>query len=657
MNDSSSQEETWDVSPVSSDKTGTFASSNGNSTLKVTPPSRNQVTNKSRPGKKKERKKGTLEESVLRDYCHLRNLIIQRRRLRSANSDRNNGDSPSPEVFHLKFDWNRIRSDPLGRQVILPTDMDIYDAFAQSSSETVPKAINDKDRVSSPTGIMASSVTRQQQKMIFTKLIISHYPRRRLHSLKYLTTTRLTKLCLQHCDAFACLPSAIGSLSVLKILKLYRCNYLSDIPSQVFVGLAGTLKVLEVSACKRFTCLPSSIAQLKNLMKLLIHVCPIESFPEAACRLTKLQELALDCTNVKYFPTQISNLVNLKRFKYDSFCIANHSLISPSILNVFQTTTNLEHLYLGLPGCIFDCRSIPLLPRLKSLDLNVFNVPHYLRRRHDSNDEVDKLHILDSTWRQSGFLEELRITCTSLEVGLRNNLGGSVLEFLPRTLRQLKLKGFKMEQLLAKLSTEGNLPKGLTELSMIRCSRTSYSSSELFDCIETLATRHKCLGNILIREKIGQTQEPYKLIPMRLLFLVRFNKCGRILIEDKKDVTHWEDYATPDGTTLSTPTTENDLPKRVLPVSVWPTIFAKVRPSIMKAGVGTGVTWRNPTKMQTELEASILFRFLQQGALFVGDSQNSSTENHQGAPTVVASCDPHDDKTAIPRKKRKLDDC
>jgi Leucine-rich repeat (LRR) protein len=108
---------------------------------------------------------------------------------------------------------------------------------------------------------------------------------------------------------FSVLPGAIGNLSSLTHLYLYRTK-IKTLPEAV-CNLPN-LKKLRLLRCAELEVLPDSIGNVRSLESLYIRGSKITALPESIGNLSSLYSLVLQYTDIASLPDSIGNLVNLR---------------------------------------------------------------------------------------------------------------------------------------------------------------------------------------------------------------------------------------------------------------------------------------------------------------------------------------------------------
>lgn len=148
------------------------------------------------------------------------------------------------------------------------------------------------------------------------------------------TPEKVTRLVIQTEDPeMKHLPSGLGTLINLEALELSCLEKLEDLPDEI--GKLRKLQELIIdngNGCQMNVSLPSSIGQLENLRVLRLYGAldprelgseepvpqsKIKSLPETVAQLQRLEELDLGRNGIRSVPPQVAALRNLKKLGLD----------------------------------------------------------------------------------------------------------------------------------------------------------------------------------------------------------------------------------------------------------------------------------------------------------------------------------------------------
>jgi hypothetical protein len=120
--------------------------------------------------------------------------------------------------------------------------------------------------------------------------------------------SELRVLDLYDCDNLAQLPDSLGQLAALTHLRLGYCTALEELPESI--GALSNLHTLDAYGCRNLLLLPGSIDQLSNLAILELACCSgLVELPETLCKLERIKDLNLiGCTNLQGFPRSLEAL-------------------------------------------------------------------------------------------------------------------------------------------------------------------------------------------------------------------------------------------------------------------------------------------------------------------------------------------------------------
>ncbi|XP_024163196.2 disease resistance protein RPV1 [Rosa chinensis] len=147
---------------------------------------------------------------------------------------------------------------------------------------------------------------------------------------------RLTVLNLKDCKNLVRLPSSVGGLKSLKDLNLSGCSKLDKLPDELghvaclekldvsgsgirelpsSIGMLEGLTVLKMEDCKHLECLPSSVGGLKSLKNLNVSGCSkLDKLPDELGHVACFEKLDVSGTGIRELPSSIGLLKNLKEF-------------------------------------------------------------------------------------------------------------------------------------------------------------------------------------------------------------------------------------------------------------------------------------------------------------------------------------------------------
>ena len=318
--------------------------------------------------------------------------------------------------------------------------------------------------------------------------------------------------------------------------------------------------------------LPSSEFELVNLKKLTLSSAPIHFLPKGICNSVVLEALILRDTQITSLPKELCKFNNLQGLEKWSWNVRFES----SVFDVIKNLPRLKSLRVGGPPDILN--HVPAVSGLRQLELDIV-------QQSSANEESMELEVFNTnSWKQSSTLESLRI------YGRDNKKFGNILTGLPTTLQELYLRDFKSEFFDA--LANDTLPPNLRALDVVDCGLASYSDQERLYCMRNLAQNYMQLGHIRISEYGHYTDT--SALPFDVSCLLRFNKCGRFLVEGDMNMR-----AT-----------------KPVPMSVWPIVLARVG----RAARGDS---KGMEGLVRRMEPSVLFRLLQ-GAAFLGSGSIAS---------------------------------
>nr|XP_007160451.1 hypothetical protein PHAVU_002G323300g [Phaseolus vulgaris]ESW32445.1 hypothetical protein PHAVU_002G323300g [Phaseolus vulgaris] len=138
------------------------------------------------------------------------------------------------------------------------------------------------------------------------KIILSYCKKLiEIHSSIFLS--KLSCLCLDHCDDLNSVPLNFQSLKNLCYLDLSDCSSLTIFPFDL--SDMKFLKQLCLSGCSKLENLPEIQDTLEDLAVLILDDTAIQALPSSLCRLVGLQQLNLaHCNSLQTFPSTIFNL-------------------------------------------------------------------------------------------------------------------------------------------------------------------------------------------------------------------------------------------------------------------------------------------------------------------------------------------------------------
>ncbi|XP_078680723.1 uncharacterized protein LOC144915835 [Branchiostoma floridae x Branchiostoma belcheri] len=111
------------------------------------------------------------------------------------------------------------------------------------------------------------------------------------------------------------LPENITKLTKLRVLSI-SASHFKVFPAQVLhLWALEELYMGRWSGPGRRSFVPKDIAMLRNLKRLAVDVCGLESLPDGVGALTHLEYLSLSYNRLSYLPPQILTLTNLKVLK------------------------------------------------------------------------------------------------------------------------------------------------------------------------------------------------------------------------------------------------------------------------------------------------------------------------------------------------------
>ncbi|XP_049931895.1 disease resistance protein RPV1-like isoform X2 [Nymphaea colorata] len=259
---------------------------------------------------------------------------------------------------------------------------------------------------------------------------------------------------------FSCFPTD------LKWLQLRSCHFDSppsdfNLEKLVILDLDKTnmapiwrlssLEVLNISRCWGFSSLPERLGELESLKKLDLSFTRIKRLPDSICRLSSLEMLVLEGTQLHSLPEGLGDMESLKNIDLQMTCI---EVIPDSIGQL----TNLVELSLGRSYRLDSLpESICQLKLLKSLNLwgcySICSLP----KRLGNMEKLEKLilsftriKILPDSVGQLKLLKSLDLSRCSSLCSLPKRLGDmekleelilakTGIEIIPDSVGQLKL--------------------------------------------------------------------------------------------------------------------------------------------------------------------------------------------------------------------------
>jgi len=113
------------------------------------------------------------------------------------------------------------------------------------------------------------------------------------------------------CEMSIAIPSSIGKLQNLRVLRLYGAIE-SAKPLLATIGNLSNLEVLDLGRNSLTSVLPS-VAKLSNLKTLRLEYNALKAAPAFVGELKNLQELSLDANeNIKTLPASMAKMIELK---------------------------------------------------------------------------------------------------------------------------------------------------------------------------------------------------------------------------------------------------------------------------------------------------------------------------------------------------------
>ncbi|PRQ21988.1 putative leucine-rich repeat domain, L domain-containing protein [Rosa chinensis] len=147
---------------------------------------------------------------------------------------------------------------------------------------------------------------------------------------------RLIVLNLKDCKSLVHFASSVRGLKNLKVLNLSGCSKLKKLPNDMghlesleklhvngtgirelpsFIGMLERLTVLKMEDCKHLECLPSSVGGLKSLKNLNVSGCSkLDKLPDELGHVACFEKLDVSGTGIRELPSSIGLLKNLKEF-------------------------------------------------------------------------------------------------------------------------------------------------------------------------------------------------------------------------------------------------------------------------------------------------------------------------------------------------------
>ncbi|XP_040365141.1 disease resistance protein RUN1 [Rosa chinensis] len=176
---------------------------------------------------------------------------------------------------------------------------------------------------------------------------------------------RLTVLNLKDCKNLMHFTSSVHGLKYLKVLNLSGCSKLKKLPNDMghlesleelhvngtdirelpsSIGMLERLPVLKMEDCKDLVCLPSSVGGLKSLKGLNFSGCSkLEKLPEELGDIQCLVEVNVSETSIKELPCSIGMLEGLVSM---SLRDCKHLMCLPSSVGGLKSLNDLN-----LSGC------------------------------------------------------------------------------------------------------------------------------------------------------------------------------------------------------------------------------------------------------------------------------------------------------------------
>ncbi|XP_062023091.1 TMV resistance protein N-like [Rosa rugosa] len=173
---------------------------------------------------------------------------------------------------------------------------------------------------------------------------------------------RLPVLKMEDCKHLECLPSSVGGLKSLKDLNLSGCSKLDKLPDEL--GHVACLEKLDVSG-SGIRELPSSIGMLEGLVSMSLRDCKhLECLPSSIGSLKSLKDLNLSgCSKLDKLPDELGHVACLEKVDVSGSGIRE----LPSSIGMLEGLVSMS---------LRDCKHLECLPSsigsLKSLkDLNL----------------------------------------------------------------------------------------------------------------------------------------------------------------------------------------------------------------------------------------------------------------------------------------------
>ncbi|KAG7943390.1 hypothetical protein I3843_15G035800 [Carya illinoinensis] len=160
-----------------------------------------------------------------------------------------------------------------------------------------------------------------------------------LHNSQYLLETpdftnapNLKRLILRDCTKLRNLHSSVGALKRLIFLDLKGCTSLTSLPCNISWD---SLEILILSDCTRLRKFPETIGSmncLTSLKTLALSGCSkLEKMPEGLGNLEHLEELDMNRTAIRQFPSSITPLRNLKMLSFRGSSGPPKSFLGPFV--------------------------------------------------------------------------------------------------------------------------------------------------------------------------------------------------------------------------------------------------------------------------------------------------------------------------------------
>ncbi|XP_024162312.1 TMV resistance protein N-like [Rosa chinensis] len=191
---------------------------------------------------------------------------------------------------------------------------------------------------------------------------------------------RLPLLKMKDCRDLVSLPISVSGLKSLKVVNISGCSKLDTLPEElghieclVEVDVSGTsiqelpcsigmlegLVSMSLRDCKHLVCLPSSVGGLKSLKDLNLSGCSkLDKLPDELGHVACLEKLDVSGSGIRELPSSIGLLKNLKHLSL-ARCKAQAPKSWNMMFNPFQLLRKRSHIPAGL--------SLPCLSGLHSL--------------------------------------------------------------------------------------------------------------------------------------------------------------------------------------------------------------------------------------------------------------------------------------------------